>query len=127
MVKLLRDAETRELEKAKKEAEKAAQKIKEFEAVETRRKAKIDQAEREYQKALADYQFRCEQYAAGSEPFRRLIFLIRECTKAPNFWDYFSTNFRYYNLKEFAEFVNKTCPEGMKEPQRKILTEKDLE
>ncbi len=126
-MKLLKDKEEKELLKAKKEAEQAAQKIKAFEAVEALRKGKIDQAEREYQKALADSRFRCEQYAAGSEPFRRLIFLIRECTKAPNFWMYYSENFKYYNLKEFAEFVNKTCPEGMKEPQRKILTEKDLE
>jgi len=118
-MKFLKDAETRELEKARKRKAAEDKIISELEQKGVKRKEVVDAAESKYNSDMQLYQSHCQRFGVSDPAFIRLALLIHERNvrqfAQPGEW---RSLIESYNLTKFAAWLNELCPPE-KPPQKR--------
>jgi hypothetical protein len=126
MIKLLKDAETRELEKHKKAEEEARRKIADIEAKRKQRENRITVNDSQYNKAVSEFNFRADVFASSQPAHVRFVKMLETTNwKALAYADYKQVfaNFRFAKL---MQFIDEHAEEPEKMPVKKTLSEIDL-
>ena len=128
MIKFLKDAETRELEKHKKAEEEARRKIAEIEKKKQQRMSKVDLIDKKYQKDLLNYQYRCDSFLVQMPAFDRLCWFIatigqhRKKYSNPE-W---KNTVKAADLESVEQMINDLAGMGEKPPVKKTLSDDEL-
>lgn len=127
MIKLLKDAETRELEKAKKEAEAQHKKIAAIEQKQRERQVKIDRVNEKYHRDIQVYENRMHQFLINKSGSTRFIWFIasygihrQKYTDVE--WDGLV---RSASLEPLMKWIDDLCP-PLPCPKRVELSEEEL-
>jgi hypothetical protein len=124
-MKLLKSKESRELERAKQEAEKQQTIIKGLEAKAKLRADRIATLDYEYQRKLNEYRMRCDLMGVNQKPSARLLIMMRTVQ-----WDrvtpaQYPSIFADYGLIELFTEIDRIGKPGEQPPEKPVI--EDLE
>ena len=122
-MKLLKDNEQRQLEKAQHEAREAQHRIQEIERLRVARQAKVDKIQSDYKKKVEDYNLRCQMYAVNQPAWERFCALVNNAMRSPDHYNSLREMISHFNLKPIEKWINELCEPGEKPPEPPVIPE----